>query len=68
MPESVQATHYPQNEYPGTGIGLATSRRVVEGQGGKIQVTSESGVGITFSFTLPVYSPEASHEARTAWH
>ena len=68
MPESVQAGHYPQNEYPGTGIGLAISRRVVEGQGGKIQVTSESGVGITFSFTLPVHSPEASHEARTAWH
>ena len=66
MPESVQAGHYPQNEYPDTGIGLAISRRVVEGQGGKIQVTFESGVGITFSFTLLGNLPEASHEARTA--
>ena len=54
---------HTQNEYPGTGIGLAVCRRVVEGHGGKIWITATSGVGSTFSFTLPVYRPKASDEA-----
>ncbi len=49
---------HTRTEYPGTGIGLAIVKKIIERHGGYIEVQSEVGQGTTFVFFLPQNAPD----------
>ena len=57
---------HPKDAYPGTGIGLAMCRKIVEYHGGRIWLDTSVDSGTVFRFTLPKIAAPSPEESETA--
>ena len=55
-----------EEDYPGTGIGLAVCERIIDQHGGRIWVSSAPGEGSVFQFTLPAVAPAGAERPGVA--
>jgi len=56
-------TPYFTTKAGGTGLGLATTRRIIEAHHGRIEAYSQPGVGTEFTITLPQHAPAAKEDS-----
>jgi light-regulated signal transduction histidine kinase (bacteriophytochrome) len=57
---------HAKDAYPGTGIGLAMCRKIIEYHGGRIWLDTSVDSGTVFRFTLPKIAPSSPEESETA--